>query len=220
MFFIGNKLNHTHASGSARWKSTQRLARPLPVVLIGSLVLAATTQLLNAAESADRTSSGQYSETSQAEATPLNLPTEAELQMVGEARLKVLLWSIYDSRLYTPSGEYEDGDRPLRLEIEYLRDIKGKALVDRTQQEWEAMGRSHPRQQDWLASLADMWPDIEEDDVLAFDLSADGSATFSRNGEVLGAIEDAAFGQQFIDIWVSKDCTRPKLRLDLLGLDG
>lgn len=143
-----------------------------------------------------------------------------ELKKVGEARLKVLLWSVYNSRLFTESGEYQDGDRPLRLEIEYLRDIKSEALVSRTRQEWEAMGRAHPRQEDWLSTLAELWPDIETDDVLTLELREDNVAYFLRNGDQLGKIDDPAFGQQFVDIWLSQDCTRPELRLTLLGLDG
>ncbi|MEM1401972.1 MAG: chalcone isomerase family protein [Pseudomonadota bacterium] len=143
-----------------------------------------------------------------------------DLRMVGEARLKVLLWSVYDSRLYTQDGTYEEGQRPLRLEIQYLLDIKKDALIQRTLEEWEAMGRSHPNQDDWLASLSEMWTDIREDDVLTFELDSASAATFRRNGERLGMIEDPAFGQQFIDIWLSSDCTRPELRLTLLGLDG
>ncbi|MEO0437447.1 MAG: chalcone isomerase family protein [Pseudomonadota bacterium] len=143
-----------------------------------------------------------------------------QLTKVGEARLKVLLWSVYNSRLFTENGEYEDGDRPLRLEIEYLRDIKSEALIKRTRQEWEAMGREHPRQEDWLGTLASIWPDIETDDVLTLELREDNVAYFLRNGDQLGQIDDPAFGQQFIDIWLSQDCTRPELRLTLLGLDG
>ena len=141
------------------------------------------------------------------------------MQLVGKARLKVLLWSVYDSRLYTPTGRYDDGDRPLRLEIQYLRDIPARDLVDRTLVEWQAMGRNHPRQQQWLAALEAMWPDIAATDVLTLDLNTEGAAMFRHNGRSLGTIEDPAFGQEFVDIWLSRDCTRPELRLALIGRD-
>lgn len=140
-----------------------------------------------------------------------------ELKKVGEARLRVLLWSIYDSRLYTPDGDYREGIRPLRLEIEYLRSVKASALVERTRQEWDAMGRSHPRQEDWLARLDRLWPDIQAKDVLALQIAEDNVATFLHNGRIIGRIDDPAFGQQFIDIWLSPDSTRPELRQALLG---
>lgn len=145
---------------------------------------------------------------------------EQELNKVGEARLKVFLWSVYDSRLYTPSGSYLEGERPLRLEIQYLRDVKAKALIEQTQKEWAAMGRSHPNQQQWLDRLTALWPDIQAQDVLTLELTADNAASFLHNGTPIGFVEDPDFGQQFVDIWVSEDCTRPELRLSLLGLDG
>lgn len=145
------------------------------------------------------------------------LSTDASLAKVGEARLRVMFWSIYDSRLYTPSGDYRNGERPLRLEIEYLRDIKAKALVERTKEEWAAMGRSHPRQDEWLSQLSSLWPDIRENDVLAIELTPDNEAVFTHNGDTLGRIEDPEFGQQFVDIWLSEDCTRPEVRASLIG---
>ena len=145
---------------------------------------------------------------------------EDAMQKVGEARLKVLLWSVYDSRLYTPSGSYRDGDRPLRLEIQYLRDIKARALVDRTQVEWKAMGRSHPSQDSWLEELVSIWPDIVSNDVLTLELDSDNVATFRHNGRLLGQIADPEFGQQFVDIWLSTDSTRPELRLALIGRES
>ena len=140
--------------------------------------------------------------------------------MVGEARLKVLFWSVYDSRLYTVDGEYEEGQLPLRLEIEYLIDIASKALVERTLEEWEAMDRSHPRQSDWLRELEQLWPDIEAGDVLTLDLAPDGSAAFYRNGDPLGEVSDPEFGPHFAAIWLSEECTRPELRLALIGREN
>lgn len=142
---------------------------------------------------------------------------EAELEKVGEARLKVMLWSVYDSRLYAPGGQYERGMRPLKLEIEYLRDISAEDLVKRTGKEWEDMGLSHERQGEWLQQLRSLWPDVSKNDVLTLELDANSHATFYSNDERLGTIEDGAFGQHFIDIWLSPETSRPELRLALIG---
>jgi hypothetical protein len=152
-------------------------------------------------------------------APALTVADNPALQLVGEARLKVLLWSVYDSRLYTPDGDYREGQRPLRMEIEYLLDIESAKLVERTAQEWRAMGRSHPAEDAWLERLGALWPDIDSGDVIALELDADNQATFFHNGDKLGNLEHPEFGQQFIDIWLSPDTTRPQLRLALLGKD-
>lgn len=142
---------------------------------------------------------------------------QTALQKVGEARLKFLFWSVYDSRLYTSSGEYRDGERPLKLEIQYLLDVKADALLERTLMEWSDMGRSHPRQEQWRSELANIWTDIQSGDVLSLELDSRNRSTFRRNGEILGHIEDPEFGQEFVDIWLSDDCTRPEIRESLLG---
>jgi len=143
--------------------------------------------------------------------------SEEELKKVGEARLKVLFWSIYDSRLYAPGGTYERGKRPLKLEIEYLRDISAEDLVKRTGEEWESLGVTHERQNEWMQQLLTLWPDINKNDVLALELDNDSDATFYFNGERLGRIEDDDFGQHFIDIWLSPETSRPRVRLGLIG---
>jgi len=142
---------------------------------------------------------------------------EVELQKVGEARLRVLFWSIYDSRLYTPSGDYDTGERPLRLEIEYLRDIRAEALVDRTEKEWRKMGLRHPDQNAWLERLETLWPDIEDGDVLTLDVNRDEEASFAHNGRPLGTIGAEGFARQFLAIWLSEDSSRPQLRAELVG---
>jgi hypothetical protein len=140
-----------------------------------------------------------------------------DLQMVGEARLKVLFWPVYDSRLFSADGKYLSGQRPLRLEIQYLRDIKSKDLVERTAAEWQAQKRFHPDQEDWLQSLAQLWPDVRKNDVIALELMEDRSSRFYVNGEFVGAIEHPLFGQHFLAIWLSPETTRPLLRQKLLG---
>lgn len=139
------------------------------------------------------------------------------LELVGEARLKVLFWPIYDSRLYSADGVYQRGQRPLRFEITYLRDVRAVDLVARTEQEWRNMGKAGAPYSDWLQELARIWPDISRDDVLALHIDADNRSLFTLNGEPLGGIEETAFGAQFMDIWLSPETSRPAIRAALTG---
>ncbi|MHA7815977.1 MAG: chalcone isomerase family protein [Pseudohaliea sp.] len=141
----------------------------------------------------------------------------APLALVGEAKLEVLFWSIYRSRLYCPGGVYEPGVRPLRLEIEYLRDIRSEDLVKRTAQEWDKLDVTDPAREQWLTKLEALWPDVEKNDVLAVELDDDNRATFFHNGQRLGTLDDPAFGQQFVAIWLSPESSRPEMRLALTG---
>ena len=136
--------------------------------------------------------------------------------LVGEARLKVLIWEVYDSALYTPSGRWQ-GDAPYQLSLHYLRDIPAAKLIEETDKAWQEQGRNHPKQGEWLTLLGDLWPDITEGDNLVFGLNASGDSAFWFNGSALGSIEDRDFGPLFGGIWLDSDTPRPELRAQLIG---
>ena len=73
-------------------------------------------------------------------ATNLTLadPT-ADLQVVGEARLKFLFWQVYDSTLFSNSGTYQELEPNLALKISYRRKISAGQLIRRTREEWQKM---------------------------------------------------------------------------------
>ena len=97
---------------------------------------------------------GEDSASTVVEATPskpmpssresLSLST-ASWPLVGEARLKVLLWKVYDSALYTPSGRWL-GAGPYQLSLTYLRDIPVEQLIKETRKAWDEQNRVHPEQ--------------------------------------------------------------------------
>ena len=136
--------------------------------------------------------------------------------LVGEARLKVLIWEVYDSGLFTPSGRWQ-GDAPYRLSLHYLRNIPAAKLVEETEKAWREQGRNHPRLNEWLGLLGDLWPDITEGDNLVFGLNESGDSAFWFNGSPLGSIEDRDFGPLFGGIWLDPDTPRPELRAQLIG---
>lgn len=142
---------------------------------------------------------------------------EGALRQVGEGHLRVLFWPVYNSRLYTADGAYREQQRPIRLEIEYLRAIAAEDLVARTREEWAFQGLLHPEQEEWLARLAVLWPDVDDGDVLALEVDRQGVSRFYCNGELLGTIADPDFGRAFLAIWLSPGTSRPDLRQALLG---
>ena len=136
--------------------------------------------------------------------------------MVGQARLKVLFWNIYDSALYTPSGAWQ-GKGPYKLALHYLRDVPVHQLIEQTDKAWREQGRNHPRQAEWLLQLKDIWPDITEGDNLVLSVAASGYSGFWFNGEFIGAIQDEDFGPLFGGIWLDADTPEPTLRAKLIA---
>lgn len=150
---------------------------------------------------------------SQAHATPIQ-----NLDPVGSATLKVLFWTIYDSRLYTPDGQFDGIEPGLALELDYRRDIKAEELIQRTREEWRKLGLSHAEQSAWLERLATLWPDIREGDELILEVGDSLNSRFYFNGELIGELADADFTEQFLSIWLSERSSYPKLRNQLVGL--
>ena len=145
----------------------------------------------------------------------LSLST-ASWPLVGEARLKVLLWKVYDSALYTPSGRWL-GAGPYQLSLTYLRDIPVEQLIKETRKAWDEQNRVHPEQENWLRALAEMWPDISAGDNLVFGVGAKDQNQFWFNGQSIGGIDHPDFAAFFGGIWLSEDSPRPALRARLIG---
>ncbi len=146
------------------------------------------------------------------------LPSQSNLQHCGSARLKVLFWEVYQSHLFTPANTCTEKARPLYLEIEYLRDIKGSALVEQTGKEWRAQALDSTEHAQWLQQLNALWPDVGPGDRIGLLLDSAGEAHFYFNNQPLGHIVNPAFGRDFVGIWLAENTTRPALRRQLLGL--
>lgn len=139
-------------------------------------------------------------------------------KQVGEARLSVLFWSIYHSSLYSLDGDFSDKQRPIKLEINYLIDIKSADLISKTADEWQQQGLTHANHAQWLEQLRIIWPNIKENDTLTFIVDTQNQSHFLFNQHSIGSIIDEDFADQFLAIWLSEKTSRPNLRKKLLGV--
>lgn len=142
-----------------------------------------------------------------------------ELKKVGEAKLKVLFWDVYHSSLYSQTGEYQAEQFPQALKIDYLRDIDADDLIQRTQEEWEKLGIEEKEFSQWLPLLTDIFPNIKKGDTLLLHVSENHQSELFFNGKTIGKITDPTFGKNFLRIWLDKNCSYPKVRNKLIGLN-
>ena len=136
--------------------------------------------------------------------------------MVGETRLKVMFWELYDAQLFTPSGTWCGGP-PYQLSLTYLRQGRTEQLVKRVADAWRRQGLDHPNRADWLAQLNSIWPDVSVGDNLVFILTATGRNGFWLNENFLGGVNDQDFGPMFGDIWLAPDTLGPNNRARLIN---
>lgn len=142
---------------------------------------------------------------------------QPDMQKVGEARLKVLFWTIYDSVFYTPSGRFQAGIYPQQLEITYRREIEATDLLQSTLEEWQKLGLEQQTIENWLLKLKPIFPDIKENDVLTLVVDTQRHSYFYFNSVLIGQIEDPLFGPAFLRIWLDENSSYPKVRNKLIG---
>ena len=139
------------------------------------------------------------------------------LKEIGRSSLRVMVFKVFDSALFTQSGEWQDPTKSFRYELTYARTIAGTVLASQTTKEWGHLGFIDERQSGWVEYLEAIWPDVSKGDTITFDVDAAGISRFYFNGEWLGAIEDPDFAPTFIAIWLSPETSRPAHREGLLA---
>ena len=140
-----------------------------------------------------------------------------DADLVGEARLKVMLWNVFDARLYATGGQY-DTDAPFALSLSYLRKLKGEQIVDKTISEMEQQGKyDRSELESWSLRLAEIIKDVDASTTITGVRDVNGHTLFYRNGDYLGKIEDADFTRGFFAIWLGEGTSNPRFRQQLMG---
>jgi len=194
------------------------------VIFILLIALIIFTKMLYATETNTKTNTNtevfNSNNTHKSDANNIDHPAlnKSNFKIVGKAKFSVLFWDIYESALLTTSGNYPitNQQHQLLFEINYLKDISSNELIKRTEQQWQHIGIPANNYQAYIPELKRLWPDISKGDTLSLIINNQHSV-FYFNQQYLGIINDPVFGQRFIDIWLAKNTSQPKLRLQLLG---
>jgi hypothetical protein len=150
-------------------------------------------------------------------AATTSLPQLADLQSVGEARMQVLFWKVYDAQLLAPNGEWSPDD-PYALVLTYLRDLKGKAIAERSIAEIRQQGRvDESTLARWQQTLHEIFPDVRARTEIVGLVDDEAHTRFFLDGELIGEVRDPAFTQAFFGIWLDERTSQPELRRRLLG---
>jgi hypothetical protein len=136
---------------------------------------------------------------------------------VGEARLEVMFWDIYDAKLIAENGKF-DPDKPFALSLTYLRDFKGKNIASRSIDEMRKQGmRDEMKLAKWYEKMEQVFPNVNEGENLTGVVDDKGYSHFYFNEQKVGSIEDQEFSKWFFNIWLSERTSEPEIRQKLLG---
>lgn len=141
-------------------------------------------------------------------------------RLQGEATLRYFGLRIYHARLWTlPDYRVSQPvDQPLVLELEYLRELKGPLIAERSLKEMRRGAQITDAQAErWLAEMQRIFPDVKAGDRISGQHLPGRGARFWHNERLLGQIDDAAFARLFFGIWLAPSTSEPDMRLALLG---
>ena len=150
-----------------------------------------------------------------AQASPL--PHLPGFEAVGSGTLRFFGLRIYDVTLWAPRGAWTSG-QPFALELRYARSFDGAAIAKRSIEEIRAQ-RSLPNATlaGWETQLAAIFPDVRAGDRLIGVRTPGEGATFYRDAQPIGHIDDETLAAAFFDIWLAPATRAPELRDRLLG---
>jgi hypothetical protein len=139
---------------------------------------------------------------------------------LGQARLVVFGFNIYDAKLW--AGENFSAANyaaePFALELRYLRNFSGSMIAERSLKEMLRLSPvSDEKAAQWLESMKRTFPDVKKGDLLVGIHRPDGSASFVLNGKPIGEVKDTEFTRLFFGIWLSPKTSQPKMRSELIG---
>ncbi len=140
-----------------------------------------------------------------------------EMNKLGESKLRVAFWDIYDAELYT-TGNAFDQNKPFALKLTYLRDFSKESLVKETKKQLKELNLLNERNNEqWFTRLLEIWVDVEKGDSITLYSNPQREAVFYHNQNYLGKIDDKEFSKRFAAIWLSELTTQPEMRRELLG---
>lgn len=141
----------------------------------------------------------------------------ANLPLRGQGDYKWLFIHVYEAKLWAPIGEnlYEG---PLKLELTYKRDLKGKDIARQSIVEMTKAGHSNNELQVLEKDLVTIFPDVKKGDSISAHYSPGNGIVFFLNNNIeIGRITNLNFSKKFLDIWLGEKTSAPELRKQLLG---
>ncbi|OOF66487.1 hypothetical protein [Rodentibacter caecimuris] len=140
----------------------------------------------------------------------------AQWQSVGTADYNWGPFHVYSIRLYTESGRYQAGIRPLMFSVRYEKPIEGKNFAISLVKEINNLRKDDGSSEQWLKKMQQIFPDFTPKDILNYIVLED-KGYFVFNDTVLNHEFDREFNQAFINIWLSPQSSFSKLQPQLLG---
>jgi hypothetical protein len=139
-------------------------------------------------------------------------------QVLGEGTYS---WFFFDVYKATLRSESKDNlfEKPLSLELVYLRNFSGSDISKQSVIELESQGVSTEELKEWSKLLDGLFPNVKDGDQILANYDPSEGLTFYLNRSTkLGRISSIDYSKSFLNIWLSKKSSAKELRKKLLGM--
>ena len=138
-------------------------------------------------------------------------------KLIGEGTLKVLMWEVYDLRLYTDGTAFSWQDK-FMLEFDYSRELKKESVIDASLKEFKLQPKVSDKDIGaWEVYLEQVIQPVQKGAKATVQWVPEGQIIFHYEGSKPAVIENEQFARAFFNIWLGEQTSRPKLRSQLLG---
>ena len=137
-------------------------------------------------------------------------------KLIGEGTLKVLMWEVYDLRLYTDGTAFSWQDK-FMLEFDYSRELKKESVIDASLKEFKLQPNVTDKDiEAWKVYLEQVIQSVQKGTKASIMWVPEGQIVFNYEGSTPSTIENEDFARAFFNIWLGEKTSRPKLRSQLL----
>ena len=138
-------------------------------------------------------------------------------KLIGEGTLKVLMWEVYDLRLYTDGTAFSWQDK-FMLEFDYSRELKKESVIDASLNEFKLQPNVADKDiKAWGVFLEQVIQPVQKGTKANVFWAPGGKIIFHYEGSQPSTIENEDFARAFLNIWLGNKTSRPKLRSQLLN---
>ncbi|HGO5809207.1 TPA: dihydroorotate dehydrogenase [Mannheimia haemolytica] len=112
-------------------------------------------------------------------------------------------FNIYHITLFTESGTYIEGTRPLMLTLQYKKPWEGRDFAVSLARTWNNLGIKLPEKEldEVITHLRKTFPDIKPEDTLHY-IALEDRGYFILNDKVVSDVFNKAFNDAIVAIWL------------------
>ena len=138
-------------------------------------------------------------------------------KLIGQGTLKVLMWEVYDLRLFTDGTPFSWSNK-FMLEFDYSRELKKESVIDASLKELKLQPNVTDKDiKAWEVYLEQVIQPVQKGTKASVMWVPEGQIVFNYEGTPTSTIENEDFARAFLNIWLGEKTSRPKLRSQLLG---